>query len=31
MMMKNYDNDSCNDLMTHPELGFGLNLAVKLA
>ncbi|CAD8210873.1 unnamed protein product [Paramecium pentaurelia] len=31
MMMKNQDSDSCNDIMTHPELGFGLNLAAKLA
>lgn len=30
-MLKNQDSDSCNDIITHPELGFELNLAAKLA
>lgn len=29
-MLKNQDSDSCNDIITHPELGFGLSLAARL-
>ncbi|CAD8124498.1 unnamed protein product [Paramecium sonneborni] len=30
IMLKNQDSDSCNDIITHPELGFGLSLAARL-